>query len=65
MGESDASDEAGLGGSNIVVSQGFKWCSHQLETRIGKGRTEDDRVRRFDGSKGRAKIFLGRCQKER
>lgn len=35
----------------MVISQDFKWSSHQLETMIGRGRTEEDRVMKFGKSK--------------
>jgi hypothetical protein len=54
VGERDDFDEAGLDGSGTVVSQGFEWCGHQLETMTGRGRSKEDRAMRFGGSKGGA-----------
>jgi len=62
--ERDDSDEAGLKGSSTVVFQDFKWYSHQFEMRDGRGRTEEDRARRFGGSKDSAGRVWGRCQEK-
>jgi hypothetical protein len=59
------SDEGDLSGSGTVVFKGFDWCSHQLETRTGRGRTKEDRAIRFGRSKWGAEKLLGRCQKKR
>jgi hypothetical protein len=59
----DVFDEGGLNGSGTVISLGFEWCSHQLETMAGRGRTEVDKTMTFGGSKGSAEKLLGRCRK--
>jgi hypothetical protein len=61
----DVSDEGGLDGSGMVVSQGFERSSLQLETMTRRGRTEEDRAMRFGKSKGSLGKLLGRCWKEK
>jgi hypothetical protein len=61
----DVFDEGGLDGSSTVISLGFEWCSHRLETMTGRGRIEEDRTMRFGESKGGVGKLLGRCQKKK
>jgi hypothetical protein len=49
-----------LDDSGTVVSQGFDWYMHQLETRIGRKRTEEDKAMRDGGSNCGAEKLLGR-----
>jgi hypothetical protein len=58
-------DEADLGGSDTIVSQGFEWYGHQFERRTRRGRIEEDRAMRYGGSKGDAEKLLGRCLKNK
>jgi hypothetical protein len=65
VAESEDSDGIVLDGSGTVVFQGFEWYIHQLKTRTGKGRTEEDKAMSFGGSKGGAGKLLGRCRKNK
>ncbi len=60
VGEHKDSNRAVLGGFGTVVSQGFEGYMHQLETRIGRKRTEEDKAMRDGGSNCGAEKLLGR-----
>lgn len=53
-------DWAVLDCSSKVVSQGFDWYMHQLETRTGRKKTEEDRAMRDGGSNDGARKLLER-----
>jgi hypothetical protein len=59
------SNEGDLSGFGTVFFKGFEWCSHQLKTRTGRGRTKEDKAMRFGRSKWSAEKLLGRCRKKR
>jgi hypothetical protein len=60
VAEREGSDWAVLNGSDTVVSQGFDWYMHQLETRTGRKRTEEDRAMRYGKSNDGTEKLLGR-----
>jgi len=55
------SDWAVFNGSSMVVSQGFDWYMHQLETRTGRKKTEENRAMRDGG----ARKLLGRGREKK
>jgi len=63
--EREGSDWVVLDSSSTVVSQGFDWYMHQLETRIGRRRTEEDKAMRYGESNGGVEKYLGRGRKKK
>jgi len=59
------SDWAIFDGSSMVVSQGFDWYMHQLETRTGRKKTEENRAMRDGGSNGGPGKLLGRGREKK
>jgi hypothetical protein len=49
----------------MVVSQGFDWYMHQLETRTGRKKTEENRAMRDGGSNGGPGKLLGRGREKK